>query len=260
MKQVLLSFDIEEFDTPLEYGRAISLDEQISFSADGTGIILDILLTHQIRATFFSTVVFASHATNIIHRIKHEGHELASHGVFHSDFKTEHLTESKLELEKISGSKVVGFRMPRMMHVAKIDVEKAGYFYDSSLNPIYLPGRYSNFFKPRTLHKQSNLFELPASATPIIRFPLFWLSFHNLPLSLYKLLCLRVMNHDSYLNIYFHPWEFGDLKRENFGLPKFVSRNSGQQMVERFTSWIKWMKAKGYSFTTIHEFIQQQKM
>ena len=56
---ILLSFDIEEFDMPFEYGKDISFENQIAVSEKGTEIILNILQKHQIKATFFSTVVFA---------------------------------------------------------------------------------------------------------------------------------------------------------------------------------------------------------
>ena len=255
MKEVLLSFDIEEFDMPLEYGKTISADEQIKVSAEGTKIILDILLENKIQATFFSTVIFASHSSDLIQRIIKEGHELASHGYFHSNFQPKHLLESRTALERLSGCEVKGFRMPRMMPVNDTAIEEAGYLYNSSLNPVYLPGRYNNFFKPRTLFNTRALVQVPASATPIIRFPLFWLSFHNLPLWLYKAACLRTMNHDNYLNIYFHPWEFTDLTNPNYGLPKFVSKNSGTIMIDRFQSWILWMKKRGYAFNTIRSFV-----
>lgn len=79
-----------------------------------------------------------------------EGHEVASHGYYHSDFKVEHLTQSKLALENISGTEVTGFRMARMMPVDEAEIAKAGYEYNSSINPTWLPGRYNNFDKPRT--------------------------------------------------------------------------------------------------------------
>ena len=50
---VLLSFDIEEFDMPFEYGKDISFEDQISISVAGCHIILDLLKKHQFKATFF---------------------------------------------------------------------------------------------------------------------------------------------------------------------------------------------------------------
>ncbi len=244
---------------PHEYGKTLLFEEQISCSREGTQIILDILKAQNIKATFFSTVVFASHSADLIGRIINEGHELASHGYYHSKFENIHLRESKLELEKISGQVIKGFRMARMMPVEDRAIQEAGYLYNSSLNPVYLPGRYNNFFKPRTFFSTDKLLQIPASATPLLRLPLFWLSFHNFPLWLYRALCLQAINKDHYLNIYFHPWEFIDLTQPHFGLPNFVSKNSGSKMIQRFNSWISWLKSKGYSFTTISQFAESVK-
>src|SRR6478609_7109028 len=134
-KKIMLSFDIEEFDMPEEYGRSISFEEKIDVSTRGTKIILDLLKNHNIRATFFSTVEFAKNAKPLIERINSEGHELASHGCFHSSFNDDHLAQSKIELEKISGQKVNGFRMPRMKKVNNNAANQVGYNYNSSLNP-----------------------------------------------------------------------------------------------------------------------------
>ena len=179
---VLLSFDIEEFDMPFEYGKEIPFEEQIQISVTGTIAILDLLAKHNVKATFFSTAVFAIHAKAVIDRIIAEGHEIASHNYHHSQFDIPHLKASKEKLEEITGTAVIGFRMPRMYPVDEKEIFKAGYQYNSSINPTYLPGRYNNFNKPRTYFKQEDVLQIRASVSPIIRFALFWLSFHNLPL------------------------------------------------------------------------------
>lgn len=255
---ILLSFDIEEFDMPLEYKRTISFDDQISISISGTSIILDLLKKHKIKATFFSTAVFASNSEKIIQRIVTEGHELASHTYYHSQFKNADLLLSKQRLEEITGQKINGLRMPRMYPVDDFEVEQAGYQYNSSINPTYLPGRYNHFDKPRTYFKKQNVWQIPASVTPIIRVPLFWLTFHNLPLWLYKILCSWTLKNDGYLNLYFHPWEFTNLKnRTRFGFPSYVSRNSGIAMKNRMENFIIYMKNKNYKFCTFSDLIKE---
>lgn len=253
-KTLYLSFDIEEFDMPLEYGKAIAFDEQIQISTAGCHCILDLLKHNNARATFFSTVVFATHARPVIERILNEGHELASHGYYHSDFKNEHLLQSRVALEELSGRKITGYRMARMMPVETQAIIDAGYRYNSSLNPVYIPGRYNNYFKKRTFFYHGPLLEIPASATPFVRFPLFWLSFHNLPLWIYRRLCAITMWKDRYLNIYFHPWEFTDLTQPRFGFPGFVTKKTGAKMVEAFDTWLKWCHAKGYTFGLLQSF------
>jgi peptidoglycan/xylan/chitin deacetylase (PgdA/CDA1 family) len=253
---VLLSFDIEEFDMPFEYDRDISFEEQIAISIKGTNIILDVLEKHQVKATFFSTATFAINAPKVIERIIQSGHEIASHNYFHTDFKIQHLKESKDKLEELTGTEVIGFRMPRMYPVDEKEVEKAGYVYNSSINPTYLPGRYNNFSKPRTYFYQDNVLQIPASVSPVFRFPLFWLSFHNLPMWIYKLLAHWTYRKDNYLNIYLHPWEFTDLNQpEKFNFPGYVVKNSGQSLVDRLDDFILFLKLKKYPFGTFKQFI-----
>lgn len=255
MNKVLLSFDIEEFDMPFEYGKSISLEEQIAISLKGAHTIMKLLDRFGARATFFSTVVFAQHASRILEMIRAGGHEIASHGYYHSDFRQSHLSESRKALEALSGMPVKGFRMPRMMPVDDIALEEAGYSYNSSLNPVWLPGRYNHLDKPRTLFKTGKLWQLPASATPGLRVPLFWLAFHNMPLSAYQYASSITIRRDGYLNIYFHPWEFTDLSRPSLGMPWYVRRNSGDVMCQRFERLLTWMKSRNYGFSTIAEFL-----
>jgi len=254
---VLLSFDIEEFDMPFEYNGEISFEEQISISQIGLTRILDILKKYNAKATFFSTVIFAENSKLLIERLLSEGHELASHTWFHSKFQIRHLKESKEKLEQLFSTKVTGLRMPRMMPVDEKEVEKAGYSYNSSVNPTFLPGRYNNLKVSRTYFKEGNVTQIPASVSPNFRIPLFWLSFHNFPLNFYKKLVSDTLKKDHYLNIYFHPWEFAEIKNLEYKLPGFTVRNSGNEMVERFDKFIGWLKSKNYTFGTFQEFQRQ---
>jgi peptidoglycan/xylan/chitin deacetylase (PgdA/CDA1 family) len=258
-RQVLLSFDIEEFDVPAEYGIDIPFDQQISISVLGTQRILDLLKESGIKATFFSTVVFAKSAQHVIDRIVGEGHELASHGWFHSSFENKDLLASKNELGRISGFDVKGFRMARMMNVDDTAIKDAGYLYNSSLNPIYLPGRYNNFTSRRTAFNEHGLVHLPASATPLFRIPLFWLSFHHLPSWFYRMACERTIINDSYLNIYFHPWEFADISDPQLGLPWLIKKNTGDKMVTRFRELLAWMKRRQYTYGRLIDFAERQR-
>ncbi|MGZ5210971.1 MAG: polysaccharide deacetylase family protein, partial [Kaistella sp.] len=215
---VLLSFDIEEFDMPLEYKGEIAFEEQLSISRTGMQNILSLLKKHHAKATFFSTVVFAENNKDLIEQLLDEGHELASHTWFHSKFEIEDLKKSREKLTELFNTEITGLRMPRMMKVDEKEVERAGYSYNSSVNPTFLPGRYNNLKVSRTYFKEGEVLQIPASVSPKFRIPLFWLSFHNFPLSFYKKLSKDVLNQDNYLNVYFHPWEFADIKDEKFKL------------------------------------------
>ncbi|WP_428225844.1 polysaccharide deacetylase family protein [Flavobacterium sp.] len=257
---ILLSFDIEEFDMPFEYGKEISFEEQIAFSVEGTHKILDILDKNKVKATFFSTATFALNAKELIDRIVESGHEIASHNYYHTAFSIEDLKNSKEALESLTGTDVIGFRMPRMYPVDEKEIQKAGYTYNSSINPTYLPGRYNNLDKPRTYFYQEGVLQIPASVSPWVRFPLFWLSFHNLPLWLYKFLANWTYKKDNYLNIYFHPWEFMNINQpEKFNFPAYVVRNCDQAYVDRLDQLIQFFKTKKYPFGTFKEFVAKIK-
>lgn len=114
---ILLSFDIEEFDLPFEYGLSLSWEEQIRISSEGCRKILSGLSRHEVKATFFCTARFAENAPELIREISESGHEIASHGYAHSAFEEADLKRSKDILEVLTGQCVGGFRMPRMANV-----------------------------------------------------------------------------------------------------------------------------------------------
>ncbi|MFX6794044.1 hypothetical protein ABTH15_19680, partial [Acinetobacter baumannii] len=84
---------------------------------------------------------FADHFPNEIKALANK-HEIASHTYYHGYYEDAHLLQSKLRLEAITEKKITGLRMPRMRPVSMHAVAEAGYDYDSSVNPTFLPGKY----------------------------------------------------------------------------------------------------------------------
>lgn len=250
---IFLSFDIEEFDNPLPYTKTLSFEQQMSISKIGTTRILDLLLQQKVAATFFCTANFAIHANDLIQRMVNEGHEVASHGYYHAKFDVKDLRKSKEVLERLTGTTVYGFRMPNMMPIETTPVLEAGYQYNSSLNPTFLPGKYNNLNKPRRIFYEGSLCQIPASVSSMFRIPLFWLSLHNFPLSIYKRMCIGAIKKDGYLNVYFHPWEFADLSAPDVKLPSYIVRNSGNALVDRLSDVIDCFKQNNYRFGTLKE-------
>jgi hypothetical protein len=215
--------------------------------------VLDLLDQHQIPATFFTTAHFAVHESALMQRVASR-HEVASHGYYHSSFEESDLRRSREVLEELVDKPVVGFRRARLMHTDHEAIERAGYRYNSSENPIYLPGRYNNFFRPRRVYLSGNLLNVPISATPIVRFPLFWLSFKNLPLTVLKAALSTTLKADGYLNLFFHPWEFTDLGA--YALPGYVKRLDGAALVARLNHLFNWLGQRG-RFVTFSDFDRQ---
>lgn len=258
---ITLSFDIEEFDTPQEYGAEIALSRQMSISYKGTLLILSLLKKKNIAATFFCTAYFAETHPQLICRMIDDGHEVASHGYFHSSFTEVDLLDSRLKLEEITGLAVNGYRMARMMPVSENAIFEAGYTYNSSLNPTFLPGRYNHLTALRTIHSKQNVLQVPASVTPWLRIPLFWLSAHHLPQKIYRWLALRTLRHDGHLVIYFHPWEFCALSEmPDLKLPYLITHHSGKTLIDRLSNFITYFQRKGYAFDRMDELVKNYRL
>ena len=255
---VLLSFDTEEFDLPRESGVDISIHESMKVSETGTNIVLDVLKSENVKATFFCTSTFAERAPKTMHRIIDEGHEVASHGCDHWKPKESDVEKSKQILQKLTNLDIYGYRQPRMFPVSDEEIERQGYTYNSSLHPAFIPGRYMHLNCPRKPFMKGNVLQIPASVTPFFRFPVFWLACHNYPWWLYKLLCMWTFRRDELFVIYFHPWEFIQLnKHREWRIPWIIKHNAGEVMISRLSKLIEMFKDESAEFGTYTEFTNQ---
>ena len=256
MATVLLTFDIEEFDLPREHGVDITVQQSVAVSAAGTGRLLDLLARHGVQATCFCTVTFAQHAPQLVQRMTADGHEVASHGMNHWQPAKDAPLLSRPLLQQISGQDVVGYRQPRMMDTDNALLRQAGYTYNASLNPSFIPGRYMHLTTPRTCHVRDGVAQIPASVTPWLRLPLFWLSLHHLPQGMYHWMAHRVLQHDGYFMTYFHPWELCPLSDyPQYHVPHLIARRCGDSMLARLDRLITHLQQQGCEFSTCRDFL-----
>lgn len=253
-QRVLLTFDLEEFDIPNEFGSNLCWDEQLSIGRLGMVAVNEILEHHQITTTIFTTAAYALENRQQLYNLAQK-HEIASHTYHHSSYNDEDLLRSKTTLEVITGKQIFGLRMPRMRPVDMSLVKQAGYSYDSSINPTFIPGKYDNRHLPKTIYTEKNVYRIPCTVTPRVRIPLFWLAFKNFPYPFYRKLAIDALKSFGYLNLYFHPWEFTDIS--SYKLPAYVKRYSGDRLVERLHFLINDL-AKEASFDTMNTFLQTQ--
>jgi peptidoglycan/xylan/chitin deacetylase (PgdA/CDA1 family) len=251
---ILLSFDVEEFDMPLEYGQTIDMEEQMRVGHEGLQALMRIMNSYpSVRCTYFTTANFAQHFPADIKAIA-ANNEVASHTFYHTHFDVSDLLASREALEAITGKVVSGLRMPRMRPVEMGDVLAAGYRYDSSVNPCWIPGRYDNRHLPRNPYVQEGVLRFPASVTPRFRVPLFWLSFKNFPEALFKKLLRDTLKKDGYACLYFHPWEFIDLK--GYNIPGYAKRHAGAVLQQRLRTLIETFLPT-CDFVTMEEYIER---
>jgi peptidoglycan/xylan/chitin deacetylase (PgdA/CDA1 family) len=248
--KILLSFDVEEFDMPLEYGFSISPEQQMQVGKLGLDKLIPLLSDPSIQSTLFTTANFANQYPETIKQLS-LNHEIASHTFYHSSYSTADLSRSRERLSEIIGQQVVGLRMPRMKQVPVSDIINSGYGYDASVHPTWLPGRYNNLHLPRNPYVENGLFRIPASVSTIFRIPLFWLSFKNFPYAMYLKLAIHSLKSQGFLSLYFHPWEFVDI--EGFGLPKYTTAGCQSTLFERLNQLVQDLKPHG-EFITYQDF------
>lgn len=252
-RKILLTLDVEEFDLPIEYGIRIPLEDQLSVGYKGLKLLEPLLTGKDNHFTLFTTAFFAENFPDDIRKLS-KVHEIASHTYYHSRFELHHLAASKEKLESIIGGKVYGIRMPRMRNIPATLISEAGYFYDSSINPTWIPGRYNNRSVSRKPFIDNDLMRLPVSVTPNLRIPLFWLAFKNMPYSLFLRLVRRTLQRDRYILLYFHPWEFTDLSA--YRIPGYIKRGSNQKLLEKFSRLVKDLSNEG-NFLRVMDFIKE---
>lgn len=250
--KVLISFDVEEFDLPREYGAEISLIEGVKVSAEGLKRVLKMLDETGVKATFFVTGNFARSKPELVKQIVKEGHEVACHGVDHFEPLPSDVKESKKIVEKVAGVKVVGYRQPRMFEINYEELKRCGYLYDSSVNPAWIPGRYNHLDVPRKPFVKKGVLEIPTSVATGVRVPLFWLALHLFPVRVYLSLARMSLKKTGYLATYFHPWEFARIRE--YKVPKYIIYNSGEKLVGRLKRVIARLKKDGYEFVTYAEY------
>jgi len=253
-RTILLTFDLEEFDLPLEYGIQIREQEQHAVTNEGLDRLRALLSAYNIAATFFTTGSYAVKNAEALQELSGL-HEIASHSLKHTGFNPSDPADSKVLIEKIIRKNVSGFRMPRFAKTGRAKLKADGFKYDSSLNPVYLPGRYNYLQAPRSVFRDSSseLIEIPLSASPILRIPLFWLSFKNLPFTVYAGLCKTTLRKDGYLHLCLHPWEFADLT--GYNLPGYIKRISGEDYTRRLEKLIIVLREEA-EFLTVSAFLE----
>jgi polysaccharide deacetylase family protein (PEP-CTERM system associated) len=178
-----------------------------------------------VRATFFTLGWIAERHPAMVRRITEAGHELASHGYDHRRADQldraafgQDVGRTRRLLEDIAGVPVIGYRAPtfsigrRNLWAFEL-LEREGYRYSSSLNPIrhdlygmpeaprlpFRPGGGALWELPMTTVRLFGRWNLPCSGGGYFRLLPYWLYRRGLE---------RVNRVDAAAGVfYFHPWE-----------------------------------------------------
>ncbi|HET7324896.1 MAG TPA: polysaccharide deacetylase family protein [Halococcus sp.] len=226
----VLSFDVEHwYSATLLRDEVTNPKERIHESVE---IVLDVLATYDVRATFFVVGELAREHPDLIARIADAGHEVGSHGHTHrplfeltpTEFATE-LGRSTRAIHDATGATPVGFRAPNFSVTPRTEwaievLEAAGYRYDSSVFPVRTPmyGVRGAPVQPYRLDPSApfeagshgTLVELPLAVFhPRYRLPVAGGFYARLlPTWLLKRGMETLNAHGVPATLYFHPWEF----------------------------------------------------
>lgn len=245
-KFVLLTFDLEEFSLPIDYGKKIKTERMLRVSHRGCKPMERLLKDFNIKATFFTTGYFARNFPRIVRKFAKDGHEIALHAV--NFYNLDSLKREKKALETTSKSRIIGIRTHKLGLPLFNILRKIGIKYDSSLHPTYVPGRYNNLGYTRKPFKEDGILEISISVT-LLRLPFSFIWFRNLGLNYAKICTLLTLRDQNFVNLYFHPWEFVNLK--SFDLPFYVTKNTGKKMDKMLREYIEWCLKKGFKFSTM---------
>ncbi len=213
--------------------------------------VLDTFEEYGICATFFFTGEIASYYPDLVKMVSARGHEIGSHNYVHQDYDERNETEfranlykSKVILEDLSGSKVIGYRAPNST-VRPYMIEcllKQGFLYDSSVTPTKpFMGKFGNFkYAPKNPYildnkdfakaGSSGLWEFPWPVFPILGLPSGSGIMSRIAGYWYTVVSLQQALHGGDTVYYFHPYEIGPrplLPRENIYIKLFL-RNLGE--------------------------------
>jgi polysaccharide deacetylase family protein (PEP-CTERM system associated) len=185
--------------------------------------LLDIFSEAQKNVTCFFVGWVAERFPHLVREAVARGHEIASHGYAHrlafsmtrEEFRDDAL-RSRLLLEDISGTRVVGYRAPGFSSTEDVpwffnELCATGYIYDSSVFPAPHGhgGRPNSPLFPHLVEEES-LVELPASVAELgpMRMCFFGGGYLRLfPYSVIRSMGKRVMAKGRPLVFYIHPRE-----------------------------------------------------
>jgi hypothetical protein len=246
VKKLLLTYDVEEFDWRIGGGRPLPANEQIGVTAEGLRKLLPIHERHGVRATFFATGVFAQAEPELLSEMAEAGHEIAVHGLEHRDdyanlepaVAIDRLQRAKELVETASGQEAVGMRTPRLRSCLAFVVRDAGFSYDASPHPTWIPHRYFGLRFRRVPWRRQGITKVPISVLPGLRMPVSWMWFQVAGPRLGLFVARFALIGAPYLPLYFHPWEAVPLRR--FGAPPPFSLHSGPPFLDALDRLLTW--------------------
>ncbi len=259
-KPLLLTFDVEEFDWPVERGRSLSLTMQLRVTRAGLRRVLPVLARHGARCTFFVTGQFAQACPDAVQAVVAAGHEVAVHGFAHDDdygamdrqVAAERLRAARYIVSGVSQQPATGVRTPHLLPCPPSVLRAAGFEYDASPHPTWVPGRYNGLRWPRSPWVEEEIARVPISVLPWIRVPVSWIWYRSMGPTVGRLALRLASARAPYLHLYFHPWEAISIRR--LGIPMWLALGTGMKFIHALDCLLEWA-APRLSAIPVAEFV-----
>lgn len=227
MMKNALTIDVEDWYMTHDFNFARETWDGFEDRVEGsTRVLLEMLERHQLKATFFILGCVAQRHPELVRDIAAAGHEVASHGGWHTmvckqdrqEFAADVL-ETKVILENLSGQAVNMYRAPSWSispeSLWALEVlEEEGFICDSSIQPFKTPlsgiGNAPVFpYHPVVNGQTLKLIEFPPTVLELgrVRLPFaggFY--FRMLPQGVFSR-ALQKVNVQGPGMLYIHPWE-----------------------------------------------------
>lgn len=220
---LVISVDVEDWPQST-WDHRLEITER---AARNTERLLELLARHGKTVTMFVLGKFAKRFPDLVKRIAHEGHEVASHGYGHEEIFNqtpdqfrEDVRRAKQLTEDLVGQDVVGYRAPDFSILASTTwalqiLAELGFEYDSSIFPIK-EGHYGIGDWPVQpvcvrLPSGQSIVELPPATLNLFgrQWPVAGGGYHRLlPWSVIRLAISDHLRNRGPFIAYCHPYEF----------------------------------------------------
>lgn len=221
-----MTVDVEDFFHVSAFENVIKPEQWQDYQVRvdrNTRRLLDLFAKHQVKSTFFVLGWVAERYPELIREIKHQGHEIASHGYAHrraSEQTREEFTadvlRSKNHLEDLLGEKLTGYRAPSFSigytnEWAFEVLAELGFSYSSSTYPVK-HDLYGTPDWPRFAYtRPEGIVEIPIPTLKILgkQVPIGGGGYFRLyPYKVARKLVNQYLKKEKQpYSFYFHPWE-----------------------------------------------------
>ena len=233
---------------------------------EGMPVLLGLLEKHAVHGTFFVSgdSLAALKENGLLLEIARKGHEIASHGFRHTDYRAweygalrDEVRRSKDALEELVGREVAGYRAPQFLVHGRYlaALKECGFRYDSSIPDAHgiSAARLLRDMRvdPELLLAARGLREFGIDSVPLLRVPHGLLWVNAISFALYRRLFPRL--NRELVTFYLHPF---DLIRDKGRIPldfkrKIFYLRNGNRAAALLDALLFFWKQQGLDFVRL---------